>query len=392
MLGLAAAIFGTPFALGAARPVAGLLAKGGTKGLGAAVGALGPVRTAGLATAGAGYGVMKAARSNFAADYHIGVYGDSEDSLNSLQAMRTAGTLAGGAMMLGGAGTAILGRVPGSRLAAGAVVGTARAAGRGLEGAANIVGGFGQMAYGGALVGTGRALSAMARGARTAKNNFGQIIKPNYFEGVRQSPFPWGVGSVIRKPVLGPRTNPYEFLPSSGARPIPTATLGYQKLPPAPFRKVMSGDLGRNRPEIMGEKLSAYGTKTFRAGVERAGARPYLLGQPLFLTVAPAYGGASRKAPSWLMGTAVPKAREMAWKANRKLGGVVSYRGLGTAFGAVGVGGVAGSYAGIETSSSRFGNEGNIRAINSAPRGGISPELQFSTQGLTLKLHNASRR
>lgn len=36
--------------------------------------------------------------------------------------------------------------------------------------------------------------------------------------------------------------------------------------------------------------------------------------------------------------------------------------------------------------------EGNIRAMRSAPRGGIHPALNFSTQGLTLRTHNRRKR
>jgi hypothetical protein len=60
-----------------------------------------------------------------------------------------------------------------------------------------------------------------------------------------------------------------------------------------------------------------------------------------------------------------------------------------TAFaGGVGFGG-ASAYATGKISNAP---EGNITAIHSSPSGGISPELQFSTQGLTLALHkNRSR-
>ena len=66
------------------------------------------------------------------------------------------------------------------------------------------------------------------------------------------------------------------------------------------------------------------------------------------------------------------------------------------AFGAFAYGGAAGALtiAGATSQDKQmyFGEEGRITGIQSSRGGGISPELQFSTQGLTLNLHNRSRR
>ena len=67
-----------------------------------------------------------------------------------------------------------------------------------------------------------------------------------------------------------------------------------------------------------------------------------------------------------------------------------------TARGAFAYGGAAGVAAGIggaaATSTSGYGREGQITGISSSRGGGISPELQFSTQGLTLGLHSTRKR
>ena len=59
-------------------------------------------------------------------------------------------------------------------------------------------------------------------------------------------------------------------------------------------------------------------------------------------------------------------------------------------------GGAAGVAAGIGVAAAKptsgFGREGQITGISSSRGGGISPELQFSTQGLTLGLHSTRKR
>lgn len=67
-----------------------------------------------------------------------------------------------------------------------------------------------------------------------------------------------------------------------------------------------------------------------------------------------------------------------------KAGGAFIYGGAAGV--AVGIGGAA------ATSTSSYGREGQITGISSSRGGGISPELQFSTQGLTLGLHSTRKR
>ena len=63
---------------------------------------------------------------------------------------------------------------------------------------------------------------------------------------------------------------------------------------------------------------------------------------------------------------------------------------------AIGIGAAAGVGAGSAMARAnprnRPAKEGMISGIRSAPMGGISPELQFSTQGLTLGIHNTRSR
>ena len=60
--------------------------------------------------------------------------------------------------------------------------------------------------------------------------------------------------------------------------------------------------------------------------------------------------------------------------------------GLGAALGAG-----AGIYAGNAYNSNQYGYEGELQGISSSPSGGISPELQFSTEGLTFALHRNNK-
>jgi hypothetical protein len=59
--------------------------------------------------------------------------------------------------------------------------------------------------------------------------------------------------------------------------------------------------------------------------------------------------------------------------------------GLGAGFG-------AGASTGFGLDRRFNANEGNIKGISSSSSGGISPELQFSTQGLVQSLHKHARR
>jgi len=225
MLGLAAAVFGTPFALGVAKPVVGLLARGGIKATGLAARKLGVGRSVGLGIAAAGLGASSIAHSDFVEQYHVGVHGTSEESMAALQSIRTAGTLLGGAALLGG-GAAVIGRMPGVGL--------------------------------------------MKRGAKGAMKRM---------------------------------------------RPA-----GYWHMPVKRDRNI---------------------------------------------------------------------AKRIAGRASTSLAWAVKHPGT-MAFTA---GSIAGAGAATISNSHMYkGRDGTIRAINSAPQGGISPELQFSTQGLTLALHRAARR
>ena len=58
----------------------------------------------------------------------------------------------------------------------------------------------------------------------------------------------------------------------------------------------------------------------------------------------------------------------------------------------LGLGGVGAFAAESINPTRRVAPEGMINGINSAPRGGISPELQMSTQGLTLGIHNRRKQ
>jgi len=58
----------------------------------------------------------------------------------------------------------------------------------------------------------------------------------------------------------------------------------------------------------------------------------------------------------------------------------------------LGVGAMATIGAEVSNPTRRVAPEGIINGIQSAPRGGISPELQMSTQGLTLGIHNRRKQ
>jgi hypothetical protein len=82
-----------------------------------------------------------------------------------------------------------------------------------------------------------------------------------------------------------------------------------------------------------------------------------------------------------------------AFRAGRRTGNimnaVVDYPSVAAMSAGIG----AGIFEGIAANTPRYaGNEGNIIGIRSAPSGGISPELQFSTQGLVFALHNNNKR
>jgi len=76
-----------------------------------------------------------------------------------------------------------------------------------------------------------------------------------------------------------------------------------------------------------------------------------------------------------------------SYRTIQKSYGAVKKHPYITAFGASALGGV-GVGAGQSVRSPFMAAEGNITAIGSSPAGGISPELQFSTQGLPLSIHN----
>lgn len=115
MLGLAAAVFGIPFAVGAGVPVAGALAKGGLKVIGRVGSTIlkGRTRKAGLAAAGLGYGAMQFTGSETLSDTYTSIYGPGRNTENVLSNIKFVGNLAGGTAIVLGGITGVLGRMPG---------------------------------------------------------------------------------------------------------------------------------------------------------------------------------------------------------------------------------------------------------------------------------------
>jgi hypothetical protein len=113
MLGTAAAVFGTPFVLGMARPVAGLIGKGGLKAVGTAARRLGAGRRRGLAAVGAGYGLMQATGSEMLEQTYISTYGPTQSTEERLAKLRLTGNLFGGTAMVLGGWAGVTGKMPG---------------------------------------------------------------------------------------------------------------------------------------------------------------------------------------------------------------------------------------------------------------------------------------
>ena len=95
--------------------------------------------------------------------------------------------------------------------------------------------------------------------------------------------------------------------------------------------------------------------------------------------------------------SAVMQGAYAAGGAGKAVGGVLAgpfmrHPNLTAAGGGVGLGVIVGGSNAARRNRGKNFPEGTIRAMRSAPRGGIHPALNFSTQGLTLRTHNRRKR
>lgn len=282
-----------------------------------------------LGSAALGYGGYKAGgmAGDFTADYYIASAGDTEANQNSAANMRTAGRVAGGALGLG-------------VLNAGSI---ARGVGATVSGLGKGVGKLGQ-------VGTAPVAAA---------NQFSKVFKASR------------VTSRVRKRRINRlnRANNYQSIePTRGAKEGKAA---YRKRSAISYAEQNSSNqalqksaLNAAHQPIRSEEILARARGLYpRAGDQR------------FIGPMPKTRSAVNKGRS-LFSKAVDPSRDGFKKG-------LGYAGVGAALGVP-------ITMGMESQmpSRKVSPEGNITGIASSPRGGISPELQMSTQGLTLGIHN----
>lgn len=149
---------------------------------------------------------------------------------------------------------------------------------------------------------------------------------------------------------------------------IPTALVGGGIAGAAAFRGAKSAALGAGR------YARSYIPKRVRDTAGMPGAYNYVSERRLGIHTAVSAGKA-------FLRTAIAPARMLAG---------------GPARASLIAGAAAGAGAGMASQAYKPRNniapEGIIQGIQSAPRGGINPSLQFSTQGLTLGIHNRRQR